>query len=51
MSVINNDKLMILLMRAGRPGFFSPMERAKWDAWKAVESTSKKYDLNLRIDR
>nr|XP_011460574.1 PREDICTED: acyl-CoA-binding protein-like isoform X1 [Fragaria vesca subsp. vesca] len=22
-----------------RPGFFSPTERAKWDAWKAVEGT------------
>lgn len=21
----------------GRPGLFSPKERAKWDAWKAVE--------------
>nr|O22643.1 RecName: Full=Acyl-CoA-binding protein; Short=ACBP [Fritillaria agrestis]AAB86851.1 acyl-CoA-binding protein [Fritillaria agrestis] len=25
----------------GRPGMFSPRERAKWDAWKAVEGKSK----------
>ncbi|KAA8523302.1 hypothetical protein F0562_009725 [Nyssa sinensis] len=24
-----------------RPGLFSPKERAKWDAWKAVEGKSK----------
>ncbi|XP_020526208.1 acyl-CoA-binding protein isoform X1 [Amborella trichopoda] len=25
----------------GRPGIFSPKERAKWDAWKAVDGKSK----------
>ena len=29
----NNNK------NAGRPGMFSPKDRAKWDAWKAVEGT------------
>ncbi|KAL6331264.1 hypothetical protein AAG906_009692 [Vitis piasezkii] len=24
-----------------RPGIFSPKERAKWDAWKAVEGKTK----------
>ncbi|XP_030448576.1 acyl-CoA-binding protein-like [Syzygium oleosum] len=28
-------------VNTGRPGFFSPTERAKWDAWKAVEGKSK----------
>ncbi|KAB2618331.1 acyl-CoA-binding protein-like [Pyrus ussuriensis x Pyrus communis] len=28
-------------VNTNRPGFFSPTERAKWDAWKAVEGKNK----------
>ncbi|CAB4318542.1 unnamed protein product [Prunus armeniaca] len=28
-------------VNTNRPGFFSPTERAKWDAWKEVEGKSK----------
>ncbi|CAL1357459.1 unnamed protein product [Linum trigynum] len=28
-------------VNTNRPGMFSPTERAKWDAWKAVEGKSK----------
>ncbi|XP_062148712.1 acyl-CoA-binding domain-containing protein 3-like [Alnus glutinosa] len=28
-------------INTNRPGFFSPTERAKWDAWKAVEGKIK----------
>ncbi|KAF5739574.1 acyl-CoA-binding protein [Tripterygium wilfordii] len=28
-------------VNTSRPGMFSPRERAKWDAWKAVEAKSK----------
>uniref|UniRef100_A0A914GZ71 ACB domain-containing protein n=1 Tax=Globodera rostochiensis TaxID=31243 RepID=A0A914GZ71_GLORO len=27
-------------VNTGRPGILSPIERAKWDAWKAVEGMS-----------
>lgn len=30
----------------GRPGLFSPRERAKWDAWKAVEGMEASLQLN-----
>ncbi|KAF8034041.1 hypothetical protein BT93_C0350 [Corymbia citriodora subsp. variegata] len=28
-------------VNTSRPGFFSPVERVKWDAWKAAEGKSK----------
>ncbi|XP_011625305.1 acyl-CoA-binding protein isoform X2 [Amborella trichopoda] len=28
-------------VNTSRPGIFSPKERAKWDAWKAVDGKSK----------
>ncbi|KAK3128247.1 hypothetical protein QOZ80_6BG0458900 [Eleusine coracana subsp. coracana] len=28
-------------VNTGRPGFFNMKDRAKWDAWKAVEGKSK----------
>ncbi|XP_030530104.2 acyl-CoA-binding domain-containing protein 3-like [Rhodamnia argentea] len=28
-------------VNTSRPGLFSPADRAKWDAWKAVEGKSK----------
>ncbi|XP_058086235.1 acyl-CoA-binding protein [Magnolia sinica] len=28
-------------VNTSRPGMLSPMDRAKWDAWKAVEGKSK----------
>ncbi|XP_038704545.1 acyl-CoA-binding protein-like [Tripterygium wilfordii] len=28
-------------VNTGRPGMFSPKDRAKWDAWKAAEAKSK----------
>ncbi|PQQ04636.1 acyl-CoA-binding protein [Prunus yedoensis var. nudiflora] len=34
-----------------RPGFFSPTERAKWDAWKAVEGKSKEEAMTEYIEK
>ncbi|MFS8030214.1 putative acyl-CoA-binding protein, ACBP [Helianthus anomalus] len=34
-----------------RPGMFSMKERAKWDAWKAVEAKSKEEAMNDYITK
>ncbi|KAL1204947.1 Acyl-CoA-binding domain-containing protein 6 [Cardamine amara subsp. amara] len=34
-----------------RPGMFSPKERAKWDAWKAVEAKSTEEAMNDYITK
>ncbi|OEL16727.1 Acyl-CoA-binding protein, partial [Dichanthelium oligosanthes] len=34
-----------------RPGVFSPRERAKWDAWKAVEGKSKEEAMSDYITK
>ncbi|XP_058079176.1 acyl-CoA-binding protein-like [Magnolia sinica] len=35
----------------GRPGIFSPKERAKWDAWKAVEGKTEEEAMNEYITK
>ena len=34
---INQSYWTVLFYLSGRPGFFDPKGKAKWDAWKAVE--------------
>ncbi|KAI4377467.1 hypothetical protein MLD38_015086 [Melastoma candidum] len=38
-------------VHTSRPGFFSPMERAKWDAWKAVEKKNKEEAMGEYIEK
>ncbi|XP_077234636.1 acyl-CoA-binding domain-containing protein 1-like [Tasmannia lanceolata] len=38
-------------VNTGRPGIFSPKERAKWDAWKAVEGKTKEEAMNDYITK
>ncbi|GMT05351.1 hypothetical protein PENTCL1PPCAC_27525, partial [Pristionchus entomophagus] len=33
-----------------RPGFFSPVERAKWDAWEKVKGLSKEEAMKQYVD-
>ena len=33
-----------------RPGFFSPVDRAKWDAWKECENMDKEVAYRNYID-
>ncbi|PIA64480.1 hypothetical protein AQUCO_00100157v1 [Aquilegia coerulea] len=35
----------------GRPGIFNMRDRAKWDAWKAVEGKSKEEAMNDYITK
>ncbi|XP_039141502.1 acyl-CoA-binding protein-like [Dioscorea cayenensis subsp. rotundata] len=38
-------------VNTSRPGLFSPKERAKWDAWKAVEGKSQEEAMNDYITK
>ncbi|KAM0934070.1 putative acyl-CoA-binding protein, ACBP [Dioscorea sansibarensis] len=38
-------------VNTGRPGLFSPKDRAKWDAWKAVEGKSQEEAMNDYITK
>uniref|UniRef100_A0A0D9X4Q1 ACB domain-containing protein n=1 Tax=Leersia perrieri TaxID=77586 RepID=A0A0D9X4Q1_9ORYZ len=38
-------------VNTSRPGMFSPKERAKWDAWKAVEGKSKEEAMSDYITK
>ncbi|KAL4652452.1 hypothetical protein ACB092_01G234000 [Castanea dentata] len=35
-------------INTNRPGIFSPAERAKWDAWKAVEEAMTDYIVKVK---
>ncbi|OMO67220.1 Acyl-CoA-binding protein, ACBP [Corchorus capsularis] len=36
-------------VNTSRPGMFSPTDRAKWDAWKAVEGKTKEEAMSSYI--
>ncbi|PIA58550.1 hypothetical protein AQUCO_00500458v1 [Aquilegia coerulea] len=38
-------------VNTGRPGIFNMRDRAKWDAWKAVEGKSKEEAMNEYITK
>ncbi|KAK1550123.1 hypothetical protein Q3G72_014172 [Acer saccharum] len=38
-------------VNTNRPGIFSPTERAKWDAWKAVEGKTKEEAMTEYITK
>ncbi|KAF8378977.1 hypothetical protein HHK36_028403 [Tetracentron sinense] len=38
-------------VNTSRPGMFNPRDRAKWDAWKAVEGKSQEEAMNDYITK
>ncbi|PIA31923.1 hypothetical protein AQUCO_04700055v1 [Aquilegia coerulea] len=59
-SITNESKLILYALykqatlgpvNTGQPGILNIMDRAKWDAWKAVEGKSKEEAMNNYITK
>ncbi|KAJ0970897.1 hypothetical protein J5N97_018856 [Dioscorea zingiberensis] len=43
--------ISLVVWNLGRPGMFNPRDRAKWDAWKAVEGKSQEEAMSDYITK